>query len=655
LKNEFSGFSRDFAWRPTPAHIQRANLTHFMDQHGIADFNDLMLRSTRDVNWFTDAIIKWLKIQFFTPYTQAVDLSHGIQEPVWCPGGELNIVHNLLDKYQGTPTWKQPAFHWENEIGDSVSFTYEQCFTRVNKIVNALRSLGIKKGDSIAIFMPMIPETVLAMLAIARMGAIIVPMFSGYGVGAVAARLVDANVVALFTADGGTRRGKINDMKSIADEAAGQVPTLKYMIVIKNTGRSISMVSGRDHWWSELIEPQPEYAQIEITSAEDALMILYTSGTTGKPKGVLHTHCGFPIKAAQDMAFGTDVHPEDLIYWVTDLGWMMGPWLVFGALLLGATFLIYDGALDHPSPERIWQLVAKHHITTLGISPSLVRSLIPHGDELFLKHDRSSLRFFASTGEPWDPASWMWLFEKPGEGFRPIINYSGGTEISGGILMGNPILPVKPCAFAGPCPGISADVYNENGLPIRNEVGELVIRNPWIGMTRGFWKDGQRYLDTYWSRWENTWTHGDFAMIDLDGNWYILGRSDDTIKIAGKRLGPAEVESILMHHPSVLEAAAIGVPHEIHGNELILFVVLKRGIHPEETLRSEIRDHIIIELGKPLAPGRIIFISDLPKTRNTKVMRRVIRSAYLGIDLGDISSLLNPECVQEIINSRIKK
>jgi acetyl-CoA synthetase len=327
---------------------------------------------------------------------------------------------------------------------------------------------------------------------------------------------------------------------------------------------------------------------------------------------------------------------------------MMGPWLVFGALLLGATFLIYDGAPDYPGPDRLWGLVEKHRITQLGVSPTLIRSLVPHGEEQFKKHDLSSLRFFASTGEPWNPDPWLWLFEKVGESKRPIINYSGGTELSGGIVMGNPILPVKPCAFSAPCPGMAADVLDENGNSVRNAVGELVIKAPWIGMTRGFWKDKQRYLDTYWSRWENIWVHGDFAAIDVDGMWYILGRSDDTIKIAGKRLGPAEVESILVRHESVVEAAAIGVPHEVKGSELVIFTVLKPGARPNDTLRRELKEMVIEEMGKSLAPKSILFVSDLPKTRNAKVMRRMIRAAYLGQEPGDTSSLVNPQAVDEI-------
>jgi acetyl-CoA synthetase len=387
-------------------------------------------------------------------------------------------------------------------------------------------------------------------------------------------------------------------------------------------------------------------------------MVIYTSGTTGKPKGAVHTHCGFPVKAAQDMAFGTDVHgveqvsdlfySADVIYWMTDMGWMMGPWLVFGSLLLGATMFLYDGAPDFPAPDRLWSLVERHRINQMGVSPTLIRSLIPHGDGQFQKHDLSSLKCFASTGEPWNPEPWKWLFEKVGGGTRPIVNYSGGTEISGGIVMGNPLLPLKPCAFSAPCPGIAADVLDENGKPIRNAVGELVIKAPWIGMTRGFWKDTGRYLDTYWSRWPNVWVHGDFAAVDADGLWYILGRSDDTIKIAGKRLGPAEVESILTRHPAVVESAAIGVPHEVKGSELVVFVVLKKGVEQTDALRKELHNLIVEDMGKPLAPKSILFVSDLPKTRNAKVMRRMIRTAYLGLELGDSSSLVNPEAVEEV-------
>lgn len=645
-------FGGEIVWRPSREQIEHANLTKFMRLHGIKDFDELMQRSTGDVPWFTEAVLKFLDIQFYAPYSNVVDLSDGIQLPRWCVGGKMNIVHNCVDKWQSVENRTQNAVLFEGEEGNARSLTYEQLYREVNKTANALRSLGLGKGDAVGIFMPMTPEIVIALLAIAKIGGIILPLFSGYGAGAIVSRMADAEAKALFASDGAFRRGKAVEMKSVADEAAEQIATLKHMIVLKRTGQDVNMKEGRDHWWHDLIDLQPDQCETERTDAEDPLMIIYTSGTTGKPKGALHTHCGFPVKAAQDMAFGMDVHRGDVIYWMTDMGWMMGPWLVFGGLLLGATVFLYDGAPDFPAPDRSWDLVEKHGIHQMGVSPTLIRSLIPHGEEQFKKHDLSSLKCFASTGEPWNPDPWMWLFEKVGGGRIPIVNYSGGTEISGGIVMGNPTLPLKPCAFSAPCPGIAADVLDENGRSIRNAVGELVIKAPWIGMTRGFWKDKQRYLDTYWSRWENIWVHGDFAAVDDDGLWYILGRSDDTIKIAGKRLGPAEVESILVRHESIVEAAAIGVPHEVKGNELVLFAVTGPGVEGSDDLRQELQEMVVAEMGKPLAPKAILFVNDLPKTRNAKVMRRVIRAAYLELELGDTSSLVNPAAVEEIRKPR---
>lgn len=645
-------FGGKVIWKPSSNDIENAHLTHFMRQHDIEDFDTLLQRSTDDVAWFTDAVLKYLQIEFFEPYSQVLDLSRGAPWPRWCVGAKMNIIHNCLDKYIGTPTEHRTAFHWEAEDGADRSLTYRELYQQVNQTANALRNLGLGSGDVIGIFMPMIPEIVVALLAIAKIGAIILPLFSGYGVSAITTRLLDVEAKALFTADGVFRRGKPVNMKKVADEAAEQVATLEHMIVVNRANLSVSMHPERDHWWQDCIPHQSQSAQTAVTNAEDTLMVIYTSGTTGLPKGAVHTHCGFPIKAAQDMAFGTDLHPGDLLYWMTDMGWMMGPWLVFGTLILGGTFLIYDGAPDYPAPDRLWEMVARHKITTLGISPTLVRALIPLGDAHFLKHNLSSLRFFASTGEPWNPDPWLWLFEKVGEGKRPIINYSGGTEISGGILMGNPILPLKVCAFSAPTPGIAADVVDENGNSITNQVGELVIRAPWIGMTRGFWNDPDRYFESYWSQMEGIWMHGDFAARDSDGLWYILGRSDDTIKIAGKRLGPAEIESILLAHSDLVEAAAIGIPHPVKGNALIVFCVLVPDHQPCGQLLAEFRSMIVKAMGATITPQQIFFVSDLPKTRNAKVMRRMIRSAYLGQDLGDTSSLVNLATLDEIAACR---
>ena len=645
LDNEFSGA---VVWEPGPEYTERAHLTQFMRQHALPNFEALMNRSTEDVAWFTEALLEYLDIQFSQPYSKVVDLSEGIAWPKWCVDGRMNIVTNCLDKYEGTDTDSQHALIWESEGGQVRTLSYKELRAQVNMAAGGFRALGLGPDDAIGLYMPMVPEIVIAMLAIAKIGGIILPLFSGYGAGAVTSRLVDGEAKALITADGFPRRGSTIEMRKVADQAALNCPSLEHVVIYEHAGLPIELQEGRDLTWESLLAGQSGEAETEDTEAEAPLMVIYTSGTTGKPKGALHTHCGFPIKAAQDMAFGMDVHPGDRIYWMTDMGWMMGPWLVFGALLLRGTFVIYDGAPDFPGPDRVWGLVERHKIASLGISPTLVRALIPHGEEPFRSHDLSSLRFFGSTGEPWNPNPWMWLFEKVGGGTRPIINYSGGTEISGGILMGNPILPLKPTAFAGPCPGIAADVLDEQGNSIQDQVGELVIKSPWIGMTRGFWKDPERYMETYWSRWPDVWVHGDFAAVDPDGSWYILGRSDVTIKVAGKRLGPAELESVLVAHPSVVEAAVIGVPHEIKGSEPVAFCVLTTQSASSDSLAEELREKVAKELGKPLAPSMVQFVSDLPKTRNAKVMRRVIRAAYLGQETGDISALVNPEALDEI-------
>lgn len=649
---EADRFGGEFVWRPSPDYIQQAHLTRFMHQHQIGDFAELLRRSTSDVAWFTAAILDYLDIQFYQPYSQVLDLSQGMAWPRWVLGGKMNIIHNCLDKYIGTPVENRLALVSEDENGEVCTFTYGELWRRVNQAANALRRLGLGEGDAIGLFMPMTCEIVVAMLAIAKIGGIILPLFSGYGPGAVVTRLADADAKALFTADGSYRRGKPVPLKPTADSAARQVPSLKHILVLQRANLPTEMLPGRDLWWHDWIDQQAERAETDVTEAEDVLMVIYTSGTSGRPKGAIHTHAGFPVKAAQDMAFGTDLHPGQLLYWITDMGWMMGPWLVFGGLVLGGTIFLYDGAPDYPGPDRLWSMVERHRITTLGVSPTLVRSLLPHGEAPVHAHDLSSLRFFASTGEPWNPDPWMWLFERVGRGERPIINYSGGTEISGGIVMGNPILPLKPTAFSAPCPGIAADVFDERGQSVHQQVGELVIKAPWIGMTRGFWRDPQRYLETYWSRWPDIWVHGDFAAVDADGQWYILGRSDDTIKIAGKRLGPAEVESLLVSHPEVVEAAAIGIPDPVKGHALVVFCVLGPSHSSSDDLRSELRDLVIASLGKPLTPQAILFVDDLPKTRNAKVMRRVIRAAYLGEEPGDTTSLVNPGAVDNIKKAR---
>lgn len=637
-------------WRPTPELIEHSQLTRFMRRNGIGTLGNLMSRSTSDLAWFWDAMLKELGIRFAKPYSRVVDLSGGIERPRWCVDGRMNIVDNLLDRYAGTATDRRTAIRFEDEAGTVRTLTYAELRAAVNRAANGLRSIGLKPGDVIGVCMPMVPEIVVAMLAIVKIGGIFLPLFSGYGAQAIASRLKDAGAKALFTADGCRRRGNVTPMKPVADEAAREVPSLRHAIVLRCVGVDVTWNEGRDHSWDELFDHQSPDSPTELTGADDPMMLLYTSGTSGRPKGTVHSHCGFPIKAAQDMLHGLDVHEDETVYWMTDMGWMMGPWLVFGTLLIGATMVLYDGAPDSPGPGRVWSLVERHGVTLLGISPTLVRSLMGKGEGPVRAHDLSSLRKFGSTGEPWNPTAWLWLFDIAGGGRVPILNYSGGTEISGGILSGNVHTPLKPCAFGGPLPGMAADVVDARGRSVRGRVGELVIRQPWIGMTRGFWNDpeSRRYLDTYWSRFPGVWVHGDWAAVDADGLWYILGRSDDTIKIAGKRLGPAEAESILARHPKVAEAAAVGVPDPVKGEALVCFVVLRDAKNGSEGLRDELKQMLVKELGKPLAPREVKFARDLPKTRNAKIMRRIVRAAYLGQEPGDLSALESPGAVAAV-------
>ena len=650
-------FGQEIAWRPDDDTIAESNLQRFIDAQGLAGYDALMERSTDDVAWFWDAVIEDLDIQFYEPYDEVVDLSEGQERPRWCVGGKMNIAQNLIDKWKvDQETKAREAIRWESEDGQTEVLTYDELEVRACRCAAALsRELGVEQGDRVGLYMPMIPQTVIAFLAMAKVGAVILPLFSGYGPDAIATRLNDAGAKALVCADGFTRRGKAITMKDKADEALTDCPTVEHALLYRHLGEAgggeVPMTDGRDHFWSDLVPHQPDLYETVATDAEDPLMLIYTSGTTGAPKGAVHTHCGFPVKAAQDVAHAMDLKPGETMYWMSDMGWMMGPWLVFGTLLNGATMVLYDGAPAHPGPGRLWQLCDDHDVTHLGLSPTLVRALKTHGSDPVEPHDLSALRTVGSTGSPWDPESWTWLFEEVLDGEKPILNYSGGTEISGGILCGNFFKPLAPCAFSGPVPGMDADVVDSaEGEPVRGAVGELVIRQPWIGMTRGFWQDegDERYLDSYWRRFEGLWVHGDFAAVDEHDLWYILGRSDDTINVAGKRLGPAEVEAAINADDAVAESAAVGVPDEVKGQEVVAFAVLKEGETASEALRERLIGRVTTALGKPLRPRDVRFTAALPKTRNAKVMRRVIRAAYLGEDPGDTSSLDDPATVEAV-------
>ena len=639
----------DVIWEPSQEVIDKSRLKRFMDRHGIGTFSELLQRADADIEWFWDATVKDLDIAFYRDYDSVVDLSEGTPWAKWWRGGRMNIVHSCLDRHRDGELRDKLAIIWEGEPGDVRKLTYRELDEQVSRLAGALRRLGVRQGDRIGIFMPMCPEVAVSVLATAKVGAVIIPLFSGYGPEAIATRLRDGEAKVLICADGFYRRGHVIPMKETVDRALVSCPSVKKVIVHRRVVREIPWTHGRDEVWEVLLEDQPDRAATQELDPEDPLMIIYTSGTTGRPKGTLHVHGGFPIKTAQDMAHCFDVGGEDVVFWYTDIGWMMGPWLIFGTLLLGATMLLYEGTPDHPAADRLWRMVDQHKVTVLGVSPTLVRGLMTHGDEVPAHHDLSSLRILGGTGEPWNPEPFLWYFKHIGGGRVPVINYTGGTEISGGILCGNVITHLRACSFAGPVPGMAAEVLDAEGNSVRGEVGELAIRNPWLGMTRGFWGDRERYLDTYWSRFDGVWVHGDWAYVDPeDSLWYVLGRSDDTIKIAGKRLGPAEVESILVGNPAVAEAAAIGVPDELKGEALVCFVILRPNQKPSDALATELQDLVSTALGKPLRPKAIHFVLDLPRTRNAKILRRVVKSVYTGTDPGDLSSLENPSALAAI-------
>ena len=530
--------------------------------------------------------------------------------------------------------------------------SYRELDREVCRFAGGLRSLGLGRGDVIAIYMPNVAEAMIAMLAIPKIGAIAMPLFSGFGADAMASRIGLGSARALIAVDGSLRRGKLVDAKAIADEAAARSPTLEYVIVMRHAANPIAWDAKRDRWWHELVAGQPGEAPTEEMEADSPYLLVFTSGTTGKPKGVLHTHVGFPMKLVLDFWLTMDLKSADRVLWMSDMGWVVGPFLVYGVPVIGATLVLVEGAPNFPEPERMWRMVAEHRVSYLGVAPTTIRTFMAEAREPWKNHDLASLRVMVSSGEPWTPDAWRWLFERIGKKRVPLLNISGGTEMFG--IVGCTLLrPLKPCSFNTPIPGTGADVVNEQGRSVPPDtVGELVMRRPPIGLTHGLWRDDERYIETYWSTWPGVWHHGDFASRDSDGHWYIWGRSDDTLKIAGKRTGPAEIEALLMATGKLGEAAAIGVPDPLKGSALVLVCTPRVGVARSPDLERELAEVVVHGLGAPFRPKQVLIVSDLPKTRNLKIMRRVIRAAYLGENLGDLSSLVNPESIEEIRAAR---
>ncbi|MDI7268432.1 MAG: AMP-binding protein [Myxococcota bacterium] len=646
---------KDIVWEPRGEYIENSNVVRFMRKHGLRTFEELHRWSVEDIGRFWDACLEDRGVEWFRKYDKTYDTgdSKSFEWTRWFVGGKINIAHNALDRHARTPaSADRPAFIWEGEDGAVQEWSYRRLYEEANRCANALRSLGIGKGDAVGFYVPMTPELVVAFWACLKIGAAIVPVFSGFGPQALAVRLQDAGARLLFTADGSYRRGKTFRIKPGADEAVAAAPSVERVIVVRRLGADVPMTPGRDIWWHDIVPRQSPEAVTEPLDAEHRSMILFSSGTTGRPKGTVHTHAGALAQMAKELGFAFDVGPDSRFFWFTDIGWMMGPWMIVGVQHHGGMHFIYEGAPDHPGPDRIWDMIERHRLTHLGISPTAIRLLRRSDDSWVDRHAMPTLRYLGSTGEVWDRESWLWCFHKVGKGRLPIINISGGTEMVGCLVSPLPITALKPCTLRGPGLGMDVDVLDDDGRPVRGAVGHLVCRQPCPSFTKGFLGDPERYIETYFSRWPGVWYHGDYASIDEDGFLFLHGRSDDTIKVAGKRTGPAEFESALMEHPAVAEACAVGVPHDIKGETVVCFAVLRANHEPTDALREELKDQVVKALGKTLRPDDLRFVSALPKTRSAKIVRAAVRRKWLGQPLGDLSSVENPDSLDEIAGSR---
>jgi acetyl-CoA synthetase len=620
-----------WAWSPSPAQLAHANVARLARSLECGDYHALHRLSLDEPDRFWRAVVDDLALELARPWDRVSDDSRGIEWTTWFEGARLNIAEACVHAWaRRTPD--QVAAVFRGEDGERDELTFAELSDRVVRLAEALAGLGVVAGDRVAIYMPMCPDVAVASHACAHLGAIQVPIFSGFGASAVLQRLQDSGAKLVLTADGSLRRGKRVPMRETIEEARASAPALEHVVEWSRASRS----------WNVELGPG-ELAPLEV-DAEHPYLLAYTSGTTGRPKGALHVHGGFLLSIVREAAYQSDIHAGDRVLFSTDMGWIMGPWTVVGAGALGAAVVFLEGAPDWPD-DRLWRLVEEERVTMLGVSPTLIRALIPKGEP---EADLSSLRALTTTGEPWNAGPYDWLNEHvAGGGAIPIVNISGGTEVGACFLSVTPLAPTKPCSLGFPALGEAMDVYSPEGEPLLGEVGELVCTRAWPGMTRGIWGDDERYLETYWRRFPGVWTHGDWASIDADGYWYLHGRSDDTLNIAGKRIGPAELESAALGHPSVAEAAAIGVPHEIKGETAWIFCALKPNAEEDA---AGVRAAVADALGKAFAPERVLFVSALPKTRSAKIVRRAVRATALGEDPGDLSSLENPETLEEIAN-----
>ena len=624
------------SWRPSKDLVNQANVTKFIEENKLKDYNHLIKKSTEDINWFWEACEQKLQIDWFKDYNKVLDSSKGIAFIDWFIDGKVNLTHNCLDKHKGNKI----AFIWQGEDGKVREYSYSKLLDEVNRLGNWLVDMGVGKGDVVTTYLPMLPETVVTLFATIKIGAVFMPIFSGFGTTTIAVRIHDAKPKVIVTCDGYYRRGKEIYPKEVLDS----IDFKSKLLVVRRLGKELALKNGQ-FFYDEVLKNYNSNLQAKEMNPNDPALLLYTSGTTGKPKGCLISHIGAMLQPAKEHYFNMDIKKDDRLFWISDIGWMMGPWQIIGSQLLGASHLITEGVIDYPNKDKIWEIVEKYKITHLGFSATVVRMLKSFGNELLEKHNLDGLKAFGNTGEPIDVDSWLWLTKDVGRDKVPIINLSGGTEIFGCFLLPSVVTPLKPTTLYGPGLGMDIDVFDDNGNSVRNKIGYLVCKKPSPSMTRGFLNDNQRYIDTYWSMFKNVWLQGDLAIVDKDGFWFLEGRSDDVIKISGKRIGPAEVESIINSNKLVVESACIGLPDKLKGEKMVCFVIAKS---KDGKIKSDILGEVGTELGKAFMPSEIHFVDDLPRTRSGKIVRRAIKNHLLGKEVGDISTLENPDSLKKI-------
>ncbi|MBS7636009.1 acetate--CoA ligase [Candidatus Bathyarchaeota archaeon] len=613
-----------------PVELKYWPVKRYMDVYrkSLDDIEDFWEQEARKLEWFRtwDKVLEW-----DPPFAK------------WFPGGLINAAYLCVDRHLKTWRRNKVAMYWEGEGGEEKTLSYSQLYREVNRLACALQKIGVRDGDRIALYLPMIPELPIAMLASARIGAIHTVVFSGFSSMALADRINDTEAKVLITADGGYRRGKTIPLKEIADQALEHTPSIEKVIVVKRTGQQVKMKEGRDLWYHEIVEDAKEDVAPLPVESTHPLYILYTSGTTGKPKGIVHSTGGYLVFINSIYQWVFDIK-EDSVYWCTaDVGWVTGhSSIVYAPLMHGASIVVYEGAPDYPRPDRWWEIIEKYKVTIFYTSPTAIRMFMRYGEEWPKKHDLSSLTILGSVGEPINPEAWLWYFKHIGGERCPIVDTWWQTE-TGGIMIspapGIGLVPLKPGSATFPLPGIDADVVDENGNPLPPGVrGYLVIKKPWPGMLMTLYKDPERYKQTYWSRFPGVYYTGDYCMKDEDGYFWLLGRADEVLKVAGHRLGTMELESAVISHPAVAEAAVIGKPHEIKGEGIVVFAILRQGYAPSEKLKEELREFMRKTIGPVATPDEIYFVSKLPKTRSGKIMRRVLRAVVSGMPVGDFAS-----------------